>query len=226
MDSEILNIWRASGFVGVNKLKKILNENNIKISTTKLTNLIKEQKTAQLHKKTRKNDKAMGHIVAFAKDQNWQMDLSDMSMYAGANKGYKYILLAVDIFTRKAYARPIKTKSNKAITEAFDLMLNSATPVQLTTDKGSEFISKEFQEKLNEEGIGHNVVQVGDHHALGIIDRLTRTLKEMTHKYFTENNTINWIDYLPTMIEAYNNNPHGGLNDLKPVKIIINKTKW
>lgn len=223
MDSEIINIWRASGFVGIPKLKKILTEHNIKISASKLGEIIKEQKTAQLHKKVKRNDKAMGHIVAYAKNQNWQMDLSDMTVYANSNKGYKYILLAVDIFTRKAFAEPIKTKSANAILDAFAKMTVREYPDRVTTDNGSEFISKEFEGKLNNEGIEHNLVEVGNHHALGIIDRLTRTLKEMTHKHFTENNTINWVDNLQNMINTYNNNPHESLNDAKPKDVADGK---
>lgn len=216
MSEQIINIWKANGFVGLKKLKSLLSEQNIQISTKKLGELIKEQKTNQIHKDYKKKQKTLGHIITYAKNHNWQMDLSDMTMYQAKNHGYKYILLAVDVFTRKAYAQPIKNKTERSVTEAFSKMTESEQPIKLSTDNGSEFINKEFQEVINEKDINHVTAQVGDHNALGIIDRFTRTLKEMIHKHFTENNTINWVDNLQTTINVYNNLPHEGINGIKP----------
>ena len=57
---------------------------------------------------------------------------------------------------------------------------------------------------------------VGDHHALGIIDRITRTLKSIITKLFLRNKNNNWIDYLDKIISIYNNSPHSGILDIKP----------
>lgn len=216
MSDQIINIWKANGFVGLKKLKVLLKEQNIDMSYKKLGDLIKEQKTNQIHKDYKKKQKSLGHIITYAKNNNWQMDLSDMTMYQSKNHGYKYILLAVDVFTRKAYAQPIKNKTERSVTEAFNKMTESEKPIKLSTDNGSEFINKEFQDTINEKDINHVTTQVGDHNALGIIDRFTRTLKEMIHKHFTENNTINWVDNLQTTINTYNNLPHEGINGIKP----------
>lgn len=217
MDTEkIINIWKSNGFVGIKKLKTILTEHNIQISNKELSDLIKDQKTNKIHKVYKSNQKSMGHIISYAKNHNWQMDLSDMSMYQTKNHGYKYILLAVDVFTRKAYAQAIKNKTEKSITEAFNKMTQSEQPLKLTTDNGSEFINKEFKVSIDDKDINHVTTSVGNHNALGIIDRFTRTLKEMIHKHFTENNTTNWVDVLQTTINIYNNNPHDGINEIKP----------
>lgn len=213
---EIINLWKSNGFIGTGKLYKILKERGIKIKHNDLAQLLKDQKTNQIHRKFNKNKKVLGHIVAYSQNNNWQMDLSDMSEYSSKNRGYKYILLAIDVFTRKAFAEPIKNKTEKSITEAFNNMVESEKPKIITSDNGSEFISKEFQSNAEDKDIELRNTQVGDHHALGIIDRLTRTLKEMTHKYFTENNTVNWVDHLDTLIETYNNLPHMGINGYSP----------
>lgn len=224
MDNEkIVNIWKANGFVGVKKLKVILATHSIYVSNKELSEIIKNQKTDKMHKVYKSNQKSMGHIISYAKNHNWQMDLSDMSMYQSKNHGYKFILLAVDVFTRKAYAQPLKNKTEKSITDAFEKMTQSEQPIKLTTDNGSEFINKEFQEIIDDKDINHVKASVGDHHALGIIDRFTRTLKEMLHKHFTENNTTNWVDVLQTNINIYNNNPHDGINQIKPNEAETNK---
>lgn len=213
---EIINLWKANGFVGADKLYKILKSKDIKIKHNELNQLIKDQKTSQIHRKFKKNKKVLAHIVSYGENNNWQMDLSDMTEYSTKNNGYKYILLAVDVFTRKAFAQPLKNKLEKTVTEAFNKMVESEKPQTITSDNGSEFINKEFQANASEKNIELVNVQVGDHHALGIIDRLTRTLKEMTHKYFTENDSVRWIDHLPDLIKTYNNLPHMGINNHSP----------
>lgn len=207
----IINIWKSNGFVGVNKMKKILTGMNISIKNNDLKSLLQQQKTDQIHKKFNKTKKILGHIISYGVNNNWQLDLSDMSQYSNQNNGYKFILLAVDVFTRRAFAQPLKNKTEKSVTEGFNKMVDDEMPKSITSDNGTEFTNKEFNKNAEEKDINLIVTQVGDHNALGIIDRLTRTLKEMTHKYFTENDTVKWVEYLPKLIETYNNLPHSGL---------------
>lgn len=216
MKEQIINIWKSKGYVGAIKLKKILKEMGINETTKNILNIIHEQKVAQIHTIDRKNKKTLGHIITYAQNNNWQIDISDMSTYSSTNKGFKYILLAIDVFSRKAYAQPMKNKSEKSVTEAFNRMITYEQPIRITSDKDSAFTSKEFQQNIDDKDISQVIVTVGDHHALGLIDRLTRTLKEMTYKHFTDNNSTNWIDHLQHYINVYNTNPHSGVKDLAP----------
>ena len=45
------------------------------------------------------------------------MDFSDVST---TNNNYKYTLLCIDVFTRKAYAVPLKTKNMNEVINAFN----------------------------------------------------------------------------------------------------------
>ena len=44
-------------------------------------------------------------------DEAFQMDIFDLSKYKSSNSNYKYILACIDVFTRKAYAKPMKNKN-------------------------------------------------------------------------------------------------------------------
>src|SRR5277367_5129393 len=46
-------------------------------------------------------------------DHQWQMDLVAMQAYASDNDGYKYILTAIDMFSRYAWAEAIKPNPPK-----------------------------------------------------------------------------------------------------------------
>jgi hypothetical protein len=72
---------------------------------------------------------------------------------------------------------------------------------------------------LKEEGIMPQIVEKGDHHALGIIDRLTRTIKNIIYKNFIVNDNNIWIDKIEEIIERYNNTPNEGILGFKPVDV-------
>ena len=48
----------------------------------------------------------------------WQMDLMEMIPYASINKGYKYILTCIDVFSRFARVEPLKAKSGIEVVAA------------------------------------------------------------------------------------------------------------
>ncbi len=218
-NENIIQIWKSKGFIGAAKLSKILKDMNIKIKFRELQDLLKEQKTNQIHKQFRKTQKTLSKIVTYAKDNNWQIDLSDMSMYSKYNQGYKYILLAIDVFSRKAHAQPVKNKTESSITDAFNLMIEKEKPLRVTSDKGSEFTNNSFKENADNKDISTVAIIPGDHNSLGLIDRFTRTLKNMISKNFTDTNSVKWYDYLQHYIDVYNSNPHGGLDDIPPDKV-------
>ena len=49
----------------------------------------------------------------------WAADLADMSKFSRSNKGYPYLLLVIDVFTKYGYIRPMKEKTGKATAAAF-----------------------------------------------------------------------------------------------------------
>ena len=69
-----------------------------------LNHRINKQKRNTLKKAT------LGYVVAFEKMKNLQIDLLDLSKFSKTNKGYKYILIMIDIFSRFVDAIMIKTK--------------------------------------------------------------------------------------------------------------------
>lgn len=218
----IINIWKSKGFVGISKMKKILKEMNVDIKNNDLKSILQEQKINQIHKKFNKNKKVLEHVFNHGVNNNWQLDISDMSQYSNQNNGYKFILLAIDIITRKAFAQPLKNKTEKTIIESFNKMVDNDKSIILKIDIESEFKNKEINNTEDNE-ILLNDINVGDHYSLGIIDKLSKTLIDLIHKYFTENNTVKWVEHLPKLIEIYNNTPNSGLpHGISPNQILLN----
>ena len=63
-------------------------------------------------------------IVPLYKDETWSADLIDKSTLSKYNNNYKFILTVIDIFTKYAWAIPLKNKSGLSITNGFKIVLS------------------------------------------------------------------------------------------------------
>ena len=77
----------------------------------------------------------------------------------------------------------------------------------IITDSGKKFLNRDVQDLFKQLKIRHATVEVGDHNALGVIDRFSRTLKEQIFKDFTENNNVIWHNKLLDYMHAYKQFP-------------------
>ncbi len=208
-------LYIENGFPNVTKLWKLAKEENIPVTYKQLKEFYQNQSTYQLHKKV--TNKIVGRPISTTDTRTeFQMDLLDMSKFYRNNHGKKWILIVVDIFSRKAYARALSNKTaletSKAIKDIFD---HITIPKVIVSDNGSEFkgATSSYFQKMN---IIHLTYEPGDHRALGIIDRFSQTLKNTIYKHFTFSQDTNWVDSLDNYIKAYNKSPHSSLGFNSP----------
>ncbi len=84
------------------------------------TALSKDQtsRAYSLHKPARKKFPVRSYRAKF-KNQFWQADLNEMIPYKNENKNFKYILTVIDVFSRYAWALPLKNKTAGEVKSAF-----------------------------------------------------------------------------------------------------------
>ena len=83
-------------------------------------------------------------VIVNSIDEIHSCDLVDMQKYSRVNKGYKYIFTSIDIFSKYAYAFPLKTKSIKEIKSCFQKIFNERKPKYIWSDQESSFFIKEM----------------------------------------------------------------------------------
>lgn len=161
----------------------------------------------ELHKPIRRKFQKRAVIVVGI-DDTWSADLVDMSSFAKFNKGIKYLLTIIDIFSKFAWAVPVKDKTGASVTKAFEnVMKNSKRkPEKLWVDEGKEFYNKEFKSLLEKNGI--LMYHTFNEGKAVVIERFNRTLKNIMWKHFTANNTNKYLDVLPSILDKYNNTFH------------------
>ena len=134
-----------------------------------------------------------------------------MSNLSSINDGVKFLLIAVDVFSRLAYVIHLRNKSMVTLIDAFVQIVNETKPSIINCDKGSEWISTQFKKLCRENNCKINYVDVGDHHKLGIVDRFVRTLRGMINKYMAMHNTTKYVNVIDDLVENYNTSYHSGI---------------
>ena len=73
--------------------------------------------------------------MVFGIDEQWTADLIDVVNIAKYNRGYRYLLTVVDVFSKHAWIQPMKNKTGKVVTEAMAKILKGGRkPINLQTD--------------------------------------------------------------------------------------------
>ena len=208
-------IYKKYNYPSAYKFYKILKDEGLTYTMKQVNEFIKNQNVAQLHKVSNKNRNTFKNITAHSPNEIFQIDLLDYTKYSRTNKGYKWILICVDIFTRKAFAIPMKDKTTKMTEQAFKKIIDDNKPKVIFHDMGSEFKGS-FHKFIKSQSIIDISNDFKNHNALGIIDRLSRTLKTMISKHMTASGKTKWVDALPQLINIYNNTSNAGIQNLKP----------
>ena len=136
-----------------------------------------------------------------------QFDLADLTEFAKVNDGYKYILTGIDVFSKYAFAKPLKSKTGQEVASAFaEIFKLGRIPLKIQTDDGREFRNKNVQDLFKRFGI--HWFSTKNEGKAQTVERFNRTLKGRMYKYFSAKNTRRWIDVLDKLVKNYNTSYH------------------
>ena len=65
-------------------------------------------------------------VYSSFRDNIWGADLADMQLLSKFNKGFRFLLCVIDIFSRHAWVIPLKDKKGISIVNAFQKILNDS----------------------------------------------------------------------------------------------------
>jgi hypothetical protein len=150
-------------------------------------------------------------------DDTYQIDLVEMIPYAKQNRHYKYILTIIDIFSKYAWAFPIKNKTSLCVMNEMKKLFNEGhVPKNIHSDMGKEFYNAKFRQLMNEYNINHYSTFTSKKAA--IVERFNRTLKNNMWQKFHLQGSHNWIKILPSLLWKYNNTKHRTIQ-MKPNEV-------
>ena len=142
-----------------------------------------------------------------------------MGKYANKNKGNRWILTAVKILSRYAFAIPVYRKDVKNMTEAVKELLKKFKerfgkyPNVVQFDEGKEFYNVGVRELFKSHNV--NYFSTKSEKKAAIVERFNRTLKTIMWKYFYSKGTYGWVSVLDGFVGNYNNTKHTTIH-MKP----------
>ena len=139
-------------------------------------------------------------------DEIWSIDLADMVDYkVSNNKGFRYIFIIFDNFSKYLWAIPLKNKYNQTITDELSNILTKSErkPLKLESDRGTEFYNSIFQNFLKLKNIQHysRFTDKGP----SIAERVRRTVRSLLKKHVFEKGRADWLSELSSVTKQYNN---------------------
>ena len=176
-----------------------------------------EQLADELHRLINRKFKKRKVYSAF-KDNIWAADLADMQLISKFNKGFRFFLCVIDIYSKYVWVVPLEDKKGVSIVNAFQSILKKSNrkPSKIWIDKGGEFYNRSMKSWSEK-----NDIKMYSTHNEGksvITERFIRTIKNKIYKYVTPLSKNVYIDKLDDIVHKYNNKKHRTIK-MKPIEV-------
>ena len=175
-----------------------------KKDTTKSSSLILAD---ELHKPVIKKFNKR-KVYSQLKDNIWGVDLADMQSLSKKNENTKYLLCAIDLYSKYAFVVPLKDKKGIGVTNGFNKIIKQSgrKPNKIWVDQESEFYNHVFKRWLSR----NNIIMYSSYNEgkSVVAERFTRTLKNKLYKHVTATGKNVYYDVLDDIVNEYNNTKH------------------
>ena len=158
-------------------------------------------------------------------DDTWGLDILDLKDYGTKNnRGYRYVLVTIDNFSKYGWTIPLKNKNAQTIKGSFEnFLINSKRkPNLIESDRGKEYYNNIFQDFLNK----NNIKLYSRNSSYGAVfaERFNRTIRDLLKKIVFEQGDAKRIGILPTITKQYNNKVHSSTK-LTPIQASLKKNE-
>ena len=141
-----------------------------------------------------------------------------MQLLSIYNKGIRFLLCVIDIFSKYAWVVPLKDKKGVSIVTTFQSILKQSNRKsnKIWVDKGSAFYNASFKKWLQDNYI---VIYSTNNEGKSVVaERFIRTLKSKIYKHMTSISRNMYIDKLDVIVDEYNNKYHTTIK-MKPIDV-------
>lgn len=213
--SRYYNPSKAGAFTSPTKLyKTIKREGQYEIPLKDIQDWAASQDVITLNTRPIQKTSPRRRVVTGLKDCLWDCDLLqlDGQRFSQANEGTSYILVCVDIFSRYAYAQPVKNKGGKEVLQAFQTIFERAPqlPKSLRCDNGKEFTNRSVRSFMKEKGINLYFTKAST--KANYAEIFIKTLKRRLFRLFQHRSSYTYLDKLDGILKSYNNTLHSSIN--------------
>ena len=141
-----------------------------------------------------------------------------MQSLSKKNKGIKYLLCAIDLYSKYAFVVPLKDKKGIGIVNASDKIIKQSNrkPNKIWVDQGGEFYNNVFKKWLSDNDI---IMYSTYNEGKSVADeRFIRTLKNQLYKHMTATGKNVYYDVLDDVVNKYSSTKHSTIK-MKPIDV-------
>lgn len=199
----------AGGLGGADKLYRAAKDRDPKVTKKDVKKWLSSVDAYTLYKPIKRNFET-SRVISAGLHVQADVDLADVSNLAKQNDGVKFLLVAVDILSRKLYVQPLKSKKPSDVAKAFQILWNKdERPRLLRSDRGMEFRGKEVKAFYKKAGIHH--FMTNSERKANYSERAIRSLRERIWRFITHRQNERYVDDLPKIVYAHNNAINSGI---------------
>jgi len=216
---ELVQLARKLGTPGAQKLWQAARKEKIAVTKEQVRRFVATRGQKQIFKPL---PRAQGKTASEQPDFRMQMDLIDYKN--NPSKGYKNVLVLVDVFSRQAWARLLRSKEPATVAPVLASMIEALprAPAFIFSDQGNEFTGK-VNAMLEGRHIIHRMKSdKNDVNALSVCDRIVQNLKTRIAESLSEE-PGEWSDRLASAVAAYNATPHETMHGEAPEEVRGNR---
>ena len=168
-----------------------------------------EKLADKLHKPIKRNF-TLRRVIVNKINGIWCLDLVEMQQFSKWNKGFRYLLMVLDIFSKYGWIVPLKDKKGETVAKAFKTIFKEGRkPEYLWVDKGKEYYNKYVKDFLEKNKI--TFYSTENEEKSSVCERWNRTIKSQMWKQFTIQGNTQYLDMLPKISKQYNNTKHSSI---------------
>ena len=151
------------------------------------------------------------------RDNSWGADLADMQSLSKYNKVIKYLLCAIDLFSKYVWLVPLKDKKGISIVNEFQNIISKRRKSnKIWIDQRGEFCNKYFKRFLKINNI--EMYSIYNEGKSVLAERFIRTLKNKIFKHMTAVSKNVYFDVLDDIVNTYNNTLYRTIK-MKPIEV-------
>jgi len=211
----ILTNYRQPGhptaYSGITNVSKYYN-----ISPQKAREILEHDTSYQLHR-FYKRPSVHNPYYIYGRRKLIQSDLIDIQKLHRSNDGIKYLLIFIDVFTKKIWVYPMKTKTGEEMGRAVRRWINDIgrpKPSVVGADAGREYQNRIVKDLMRSEGIDLQI-EYGVSKA-AVCERVNKSLQVLIFKFLTDSQSERYIDDLERLVDTYNKRGHRSLRYMSP----------
>jgi len=208
---EISQLYRTPGHpIAFSAPFTVYNYFKGRIPLTDIQHALEHIDTYTLHREY-KQPQLYNMYYAYERRHQFQADLIDISSLKDGNDGVTFLLVVIDLFSRKIWVMPLKSKSGADTSRALQAWIESLADdihkqPRLLTDSGSEFYNRQVKVLLKDKSF--TMYKAKNINKAAIVERVNKTLQILIYKFLDDRGDVRYLDKLPLLVKSYNLRKH------------------